>query len=444
MEAVLNFNAYPKQIEFFKAKERYVAYGGARAGGKSWAARKKAELLAMRYSGIQILLLRRSMPELRENHLLPLQKELKGIAKYKEMDKAFLFPNGSRIKLGYCDAESDVLQYQGQAYEVIFMEEATHFTEFQFKALMECNRSNGQMTEPFQPRMYFTCNPGGVGHAWVKRLFVDREYREAEDPNDYRFIQANVYDNAFIMTNNPRYVKDLETLPEARKRAMLYGEWDVFEGQYFTEFSRNIHVIDPFPIPSHWRVYRALDYGLDMLACLWIAVDELEHAYVFRELCEPDLPISTAASKILSHTQEKVFVTLAPPDLWGRSQESGRNKAYMFAAAGVPFTKSSNNREAGWMALKELLKPDANGEPALHIFANCTTLIKCLPLLQYDTKRTSDVATEPHNITHAPDALRYFAVAWHQKAEPIPVEDPFAPEESDEDAFVNYGRDNVY
>ncbi len=96
------------------------------------------------------------------------------------------------------------------------------------------------------------------------------------------------------------------------------------------------------------------------------------------------------------------------------------------------------------MALKELLKPDANGAPALHIFANCTTLIKCLPLLQYDTKRTSDVATEPHNITHAPDALRYFAVAWRQKAEPIPVEDPFAPEESDEDAFVNYGRDNVY
>lgn len=158
---------YPKQVEFMKSKSRYTAYGGARGGGKSFAARWKMILLALRYSGIQILLLRRTLPELRENHLIPLQKLLNTqkkdksthISEYKEVTKEFIFPNGSRIKLGYCDSENDVLQYQGQAYDVICMEEATHFTEFQYQTLTESNRPSGLMDEPFTPRMYFTCNP---------------------------------------------------------------------------------------------------------------------------------------------------------------------------------------------------------------------------------------------------------------------------------------------
>lgn len=134
---------------------------GSRGGGKSWAARRKAVLLALNYSGIQIIIIRRTLQELRENHILNLQVELKEIAKYDAQNKEFLFPNGSRIKLGYCAAESDVLQYQGQAYDVEFLEEATQFTEFQKDTLMESNRSSGNMKEKFTPRMYFTCNPGG-------------------------------------------------------------------------------------------------------------------------------------------------------------------------------------------------------------------------------------------------------------------------------------------
>jgi phage terminase large subunit len=132
-----------------------------RGGGKSWAARRKAVLLALNYSGIQILILRRTLKELRENHVLNLQTELKDIAKYDAQNKEFKFPNRSRILLGYCQAESDVLQYQGQAYDVIFLEEATQFTEFQKDTLTESNRSSGIMMEKFTPRMYFTCNPGG-------------------------------------------------------------------------------------------------------------------------------------------------------------------------------------------------------------------------------------------------------------------------------------------
>lgn len=435
----LDIQPYPKQAEFFKARERFVAYGGARGGGKSWAARTKAQLLALRYPGIQILLLRRTMPELKENHVLPMLKETKGVATYSGQDRVFLFPNGSRIKLGYCALEGDVLQYQGQAYDVIFMEEATHFSEFQFMTLMESNRSSGHMGERFRPRMYFTCNPGGVGHAWVKRLFVDREYRGKEDPKNYRFIPSRVYDNYYLMENNPEYVEDLESLPEDRRRAMLDGDWDVFEGQYFPEFNRDAHVCKPFAIPDYWRVYRVFDYGLDMLACLWVAVDERERCFVIRELNEPNLPISEAARRMLEDTGERVEVTLAPPDLWSRSQESGRSKAEMFGTAGLPLVRTANDREAGWLAVKELLARGRDGLPQLRIFGTCTMLIKHLPLLRHDTHRPTDVAKEPHDITHGPDALRYFASFRVMPAQVPEVTDPY--DEPDEvESFINFGR----
>ena len=156
----------PKQIQFFKATARHIAYGGSRGGGKSWAARRKAVSLAINYDGLKILLMRRTFPELRENHILPLRAQLYGYAKYKESDKSFEFPNGSRIKLGYCDNEADVYQYQGQEYDVIFLEEATNFTESQRDFIMTANRST---RTDFTPRMYYTANPGGVGHAWFKR-----------------------------------------------------------------------------------------------------------------------------------------------------------------------------------------------------------------------------------------------------------------------------------
>ena len=225
---------YPAQCAFFEAREMRIAYGGARGGGKSYAMRKKLCMLALHYPGIQILLLRRTLPELRENHINPLRRELKGLAVFREMTKEFLFTNSSRIKLGYFASDSDALQYQGQAYEVIGMEEATQFTEEQYLALTECNRLSGNMKDDFVPRMYFTCNPGGVGHAWVKRLFIDRNYRTGEIPENYRFIPAKVYDNEYILKKNPDYVRALEALPPIRRRAMLYGDWDVFEGQFFS------------------------------------------------------------------------------------------------------------------------------------------------------------------------------------------------------------------
>ena len=407
---------YPKQQEFCLSRAKYTCYGGARGGGKSHIARRKATLIALNYPGVQILLLRRTLNELRENHVIPFLKELKGIAPYKETTKEFVFPNGSRIKLGYCDKETDVLQYQGQAYEVIFMEEATHFTEFQFKCLTESNRLSGQCSKAIKPRMYFTCNPGGVGHVWVKRLFIDKEYKEGESEEDYAFIPALVFENEYIMQNDPDYVKTLQALPEDRRKAMLYGNWDIFDGQFFAEFDRTVHVVEPFKIPKHWYVYFVMDYGLDMLAGYWIAVDPQGNAYVIREVYESNLLVSQARDKIKEMTNEEVYVYLAPPDLWNRHKETGKSTADIFAEGDIYLNKTNNDRVQGWLQMKEWLKVTTDEQgirtSKLKIFNTCKNLIRCLPQLQYDEKKIGDVANEPHEITHGPDAIRGFCVYW--------------------------------
>lgn len=168
----------PRQQAFFRAEAANIAYGGARGGGKSWAMRRKLVLLAMRYPGLKLLLLRRTLPELRANHILPLQRELAGYAAWSGAERAFRFPNGSRLVMGYCDSDSDCAQYQGQEYEVIGFEEATNFEPDWLTFIATCLRTT---RTDFAPRIYYTCNPGGPGHAYIKRLFIDRAFHDGED-----------------------------------------------------------------------------------------------------------------------------------------------------------------------------------------------------------------------------------------------------------------------
>lgn len=405
-----SIHPFPPQEAFFCAKARRIAYGGARGGGKSFAMRAKLVLLALRYPGIQILLLRRSFPELRENHINPLRKWLYGIATFRESTKEFLFPSGSRIKLGYLAEEGDVLQYQGQAYEVIGMEEATQFTENQYYAMTECCRLSGQMREKFTPRMYFTCNPGGVGHAWVKRLFIDRDYREGEKEEDYVFIPSTVYDNRYLISENPEYVRNLESLPPLRRRAMLEGDWDVFEGQYFTEFDRAKHEIVPFEIPKNWHRFAAMDYGLDMTCCLWLAYPpDRSRIVVYRELYEPSLVLSDAAKKILAFQgEEEIRYVAASPDLSGRRQDAGKTGFDILKSCGIKgLVPADNARIPGWRRVREFLRAEGAEGAFLGIFPTCRNLLRTLPRLTFDSVKTEDAALFPHEYTHAPDALRY-------------------------------------
>jgi phage terminase large subunit len=402
---VFDMKPSEKQKEFLLSKAKYTAYGGARGGGKSWALRYKLLLLCLRYAGIRTVIIRRTFPELRENHVGALYELAvkTGLAEYSETHKVFRFINGSQIKLGYLDSETDLLQYQGQEFDIIAIDEATQLYERAFTVLAASLRG----ANSFPKRMYLTCNPGGVGHGWVKRLFIDKAYREGENPEDYCFIPALVYDNASLIKSNPDYVKQLEMLPEDLRRAWLLGEWDVFAGQFFTEFDERIHSAH-LTLPKNTEKYCALDYGLDMLAALFIAVDENGRAYVYDEIYESGLIVSEAAEKIRRKSEgDTVFI--APADLWSRQKDSGRSIAELFAEGGVYLTRLCPERISGWLALKEWLKPDENGRAMMQIDVKCKNLLRTLPLLMHDARRQGDAATEPHERTHAPDALRYFA-----------------------------------
>ena len=258
-----------RQKEFFASRARFTAYGGARGGGKSWALRRKLIAMCLRYNGLSCLLIRRTLPELKSNHVIPFLREYDGIITYSESERAIILPNESRIYLGYCATDKDVLRYQGQEYDVIAIDEATQLSEFRFSVLKACLRGSND----FPRRMYLTCNPGGIGHSWVKRLFVDRDFRSGEDPSEYAFVPAMVYDNPVLLDADPQYLSSLKSLPPRLRDAWLYGKWDVFDGQFFPEFDASIHVCETKDIPERLTRFIALDYGLDMLAALLVGID---------------------------------------------------------------------------------------------------------------------------------------------------------------------------
>lgn len=410
-----------RQKAFLDASATEVLFGGAAGGGKSRGQLVDAFLYALKFPASKQLILRRTFPEL-EKSLIRASLALypDEVYSYHATGHTGRFPNGSLIDFGYCASENDVFQYQSAEYDVVRFDELTHFTEFQYLYLM--SRVRGANGYPKQIKS--STNPGGVGHGWVKARFIDPAPPDTEfsveGGGSRIFLPAKLEDNQFLMRADPAYKTRLAALPEREKRALLLGDWNIFDGQYFAEFSYEIHTCDPFPLPAHWRRYRTLDYGLDRLACLWIAVDDDRNAYVYRELCESDLIVSRAAEKILAATPENehIYATLAPPDLWARSQESGRSKALLFEENGVRFTKTANDRETGWLSVKELLRLRADGLPRLHIFRTCLELIRCLPLLQTDPLRPTDTQTEPHDITHAPDALRGFAIYYSRPSPP--------------------------
>lgn len=420
------------QIKFFTCTEKYVNYGGARGGGKTWAVRVKAVGGAIKHAGIKILIMRRTYPELENTLIEPIKAMVPAaIGQYNSTMHTMFFVNGSIIKFGHLQSYNSIVEYQGQEWDWIFMDEATHFTESEFRALAACVRG----VNSFSKRMFLTCNPGGIGHNWVKRIFVTRNFNPKENPKDYIFIPATVEDNVDLIKSSPDYVTALELLPEDIYRAHRFGDWDALAGTFFPEFTEATHVYKPFPIPDEWMKYRVFDYGLDMFACLWIAVDFDGRCWVYREVGDSDLIVSQAGQLALDCTpaNEHIQFTIAPPDMWSTQKDTGRTMAEIFTQCGLGLVKANNSRIQGWMALKELLKPMEDGKPGFMVSSECTRLIDHLPSLQHSDKNPSDVATEPHDITHFPDAARYFAqfrtmksfktVATEEWDEPTPVAD---------------------
>lgn len=427
-----------KQALFLRATEKYVAYGGARGGGKSWAVRTKAEIMALRHAGIRQLIVRRSYPELQENHIRQLRAELLGVARYNEQKHVLTFPNGSTINFVYCAKDKDVDNLQGQEYDMIYIDEATQLSEYQIKVIAACCRGvNG-----FPKRVYLTCNPGGRGHAYVKRLFVDRKFVGDEKPEDYRFIQALVTDNKVLMESDPEYVRRLEVLPPKLRKAWLEGLWDILEGQFFEEFRDDpehyadrigTHVIAPFTPPAHWPVFRSYDHGYAKpFSVGWWTADEEGRLYRILELYgstgEPNVGLKWDPATIFDRIREiesehpwlrgKQIRGVADPAIW--DADSGESVAETAAKRRVYFEPGDHKRLTGWMQVHYRLAFDREGKPRMYFFNSCKDAIRTLPLLEYDLHKAEDLDTDGED--HAADEIRYLCMA-----RPVPAPE-FIPE----------------
>lgn len=406
-----------KQKKFIDADCDEVLYGGAAGGGKSYGQIVDAFLCALKYEGIKQLILRTSFPELERSLILTAQEIIpQRCCSYNATKHRLSFRNGSTIEFGYLSNDSAVSMYQSAEYDIIRFDELTHFSEYQYTYMQ--SRIRGVNNFPKQIKS--STNPGNVGHAWVKERFIDIAPPEeiVEIGGRTRvFIPAKLTDNDFLMNSDPEYMERLKALPENEKKALLYGDWDIFEGQFFPEFSRERHIILPFEIPKYYKRFASLDYGLDMTACLFYAVSDLGEVYVYRELYESGLTLSEAAKKIKDICgDEKISYIAASPDLWNRRQDTGFSGVEIMARAGLSLlTRADNRRIAGWRVLREYLRE--SGGRKIRIFSTCRNLCRTLPALTFDKSGNGDASDAPHEITHAPESLRYGLMSRPQSAE---------------------------
>lgn len=351
------------------------------------------------------------------------------LASYNGSSHIHTFMNSSYIKYGHWSGEESEKEYNGQEYDIIFMDEATQFTERAFRFLGGCLRGASN----YRKRMYLTCNPGGVGHFWVKRLFVEGKYKrdpdpeKDENPDDYKFIFATAEDNVEMLKATPNYLKILSQMPNAE--AYRYGDWDSLGGNYFQDFREELHCHKSFRIPSFWTKYRSFDYGLDMFACFWWAIDEDNRAWCIRSYEKSNLNVSDAAARCLENTlpNEDILITYAPPDMWNRQKDTGRTMAEIFMTSGLPIVKADNNRVQGHMIMRQLMMPiplndptviEAYGGkdkapkelPALMFFDDVGGVIEDIKSIQSDETNPNDCAKDPHDITHTVDGVRYFCI----------------------------------
>ena len=440
-----------KQMLFLTDRHKYICFGGARGGGKSWAVRVKAVLLCEEYPGIVCCIVRRTYPELRENHIKHLRALLRcgtkdALAKYNDSEKKITFPNGSSILFRYLDTESDEGRFQGTEVDVLFIDEATQQPEQRWDILRACLRG----VNAYPKRIYLTCNPGGVGHEWVKRLFIDRRYKEGEHPEEYTFIQSLVTDNKALMREQPDYLEQLRTLPPKQRRAWLHGDWDIFEGQFFEDLriepdteaaraagctlsaeelraqGRWCHVIEPIDLSHgearHWTIYRSYDWGYNKpFSCAWWAVDYEGTIYRALELygCTetpneglkwtPDQQFQRIAQVEREHPwlQGKRIEGVADPAIWDASR--GESIAETALQYGISFVPGENKRIPGWMQIHYRLQFDENGYARMYIFSNCKGFIRTMPLLVFDRHSPEDLDTSLED--HIADETRYLCMS---------------------------------
>jgi len=425
-------NAGP-QTDFLAASEREVLFGGSAGGGKSYAMLSDP-LRYMGHPAFSGLLLRHTTEELRElvfksQELYP--KIWPGI-KWSERKMQWTAPSGARLWMSYLDRDDDVLRYQGLAFSWIGFDELTQWaTPYAWNYM----RSRLRSTAPDLPiYMRATTNPGGRGHGWVKKMFIDPSpYNRAYDATDSetgevlrypsghskagkslfkrRFIPARLSDNPYLAESGD-YEAMLLSMPEQQRRQLLDGDWDIKEGAAFTEFDRNIHVVKPFDIPNNWVKFRACDYGYGSKSgVVWMAVAPNEQLIVYRELYVSKVLATDLADMILDLEAGDGTIKYGVLDssLWHKRGDTGPSLAEQMVSRGCrwrPSDRSKGSRVAGKNEIHRRLQVDEfTEEPRLVFFSNCTNMVAQLPSIPLDKKNPEDIDT--HSEDHLYDALRY-------------------------------------
>ncbi len=393
-----------------------IFFGGSRGGGKTHLALAVAVLSAKRYPGLRIMIVRHTMPELLENFVVPLtQKYPEHIFKYRYrvVDKVAVFDNGSRIIFKAIENENDTKKVQGVEYQLLIIDEAPNFTESVLFKLYGSLRRN-VIQKNFIPTVLMTGNPGGVSDRYFKTRFIRPDYNQWTEgelaiKDKFVFIQSHVSDNKYI---GEEYVNNLKSLPEHLFEAWYNGNWDVFEGMFFAEFSVEKNVIAPFEIPKDWNRAVGMDIGFTEkhpTVAVWVAQNpETQELFVYKEY--------SAVGSIMQYIydmrdllkdDDNVIVFL-DPSAWGnqRKYDDDRSPAMMMLEAGIPVVRAINDRVSGWRILKAWMADK------MKIFDVCPGLITTLPALKYtsygkgakedlDTRMEDDYA----------DALRYAVVS---------------------------------
>ena len=434
------------QTEFLAANEREVLYGGSAGGGKSYG------LLAdpMRYFGnanFNGIILRRTNDELREliwksQEIYP--KAFPG-ARWQEKKSQWVFPGGGRLWMTYLERDEDVLRYQGQAFSYIAFDELTqHATPFAWNYM----RSRLRSTDPTLPLfMRATTNPGGPGHSWVKRMFIDpapagkrfaatdietgetmvypESHAKAGQALFYRrFIPASLKDNPYLMADG-QYEANLLALPEMQRRQLLEGDWAIADGAAFPEFRQHVHTCDPFDVPPEWRRFRSCDYGYSSYSAVhWFAIDpSYETLYVYRELYLSKHTGKDLAIAVLDAERgESIQYGVLDSSCWHNRGQIGPSIAEEMIAAGCrwrPSDRSAGARVAGKNQLHQRLQVnDGTGQPGIVFFNNCRQIIADLPVIPSDPKGSDDIDPR-YRSDHAYDSIRYGVMSRPRAASPF-------------------------
>lgn len=431
----------PKQAIFMGRPEYEALYGGAAGGGKSDALVIEAlrQVHIPHYKG---LILRKTFPQLTE--LLEKTENYYPRAfpkaKYNASKHVWTFPSGAKIIFGSMQHAKDKYNYQGKAYDFVAFDELTHFTWEEYSYLFSRNRPNGPGT-----RVYIraTANPGGIGHGWVKERFITAAVPMTRIPTEVEvkgpdgtvrkmmrsriFVPSSVFDNPALLENDPNYLANLALLPEAERNALLYGNWDSFSGQVFTEWrndparyqdQRWTHVVEPFPIPPDWKIWRGFDFGYSRpFSVGWYAVDHDGKIYRIKEMygCtgEPNTGVRWEPGRIGREIREaeqndpmlkgRKIIGIADPSIFDESR--GESVARMMEREGVHWTGGDNTRLAGKMQCHYRLAFDAEGVPMFQVFNTCKHFIRTVPALVYDDVKVEDIDSD--NEDHIYDEWRY-------------------------------------